>query len=365
MIRPPVLLAALALLPSACSVTTRSAQPQAGSADLNTKGIRVESSAEAPPSSKVADMVQEVLPSVVNVRVRGIGEDQFGGIGETRGEGSGVVIDRQGIIVTNNHVVADATDVRVVFPSTGRRLEGTVLGTVPERDLAVVKVDATNLQPIEIGDSSKLLPGDSVVAIGFPLGLGVTVTRGIVSATTRTIKVPNSQGSTDTFEGLLQTDAAINPGNSGGPLVDLNGRLVGINSAAAQAGAAENIGFAIAIDRALPIINQILSSPGEKRAWMGVFLQEVYPGLASQLGVPADTTGAAVVEVAPGSPAEDAGLEAGDVITGIDGSPLSSDQELIELIAEHRPGDEISLEVLDANGSSTVGLTLAPRPPSL
>ena len=292
-------------------------------------------------------MVQRVLPSVVNVRTQG-------------GEGSGVVIDRRGILVTNNHVVQGATNVTVVFPESGRRLRGSVVGTAVESDLAVVKVDATDLEPIEIGKSADLLPGDPVVAIGFPLGLGVTVTQGIVSATTRTIEVPNGQGGSSRFEGLLQTDAAINPGNSGGALVDLNGRLVGINSAAAQAGAAENIGFAIAMDRALPTINQILSG---QRPWMGVYLQTVDPSLVGQLGLPPDTEGAAIVEVVRGGPAADAGLEAGDVITAIGGKRVASDLEVIKLIAARRPGDDVELEVLGSSGTRSVAVRLERRPP--
>jgi putative serine protease PepD len=303
---------------------------------------------EAPPSSEVTEMVQRVLPSVVNVRTQG-------------GEGSGVVIDRRGILVTNNHVVQGATNVTVVFPESGRRLKGTVVGTAVENDLAVVKVADNDLQPIEIGASSELLPGDPVVAVGFPLGLGLTVTQGIVSATTRTIQVPNAQGSPQSFEGLLQTDAAINPGNSGGALVDLNGRLVGINSAAAQAGAAENIGFAIAIDRVLPTINQILSG---QRPWLGVFLQTVDPSLAGQLGLPPDTEGAAVFRVVNGGPADGAGLEEGDVITSIGDKEVASDLDLIKAIAARRPGDEVALEVLRASGSRAVTVLLERRPPS-
>ena len=338
------------MLLSACSVTARSAPPQSpgASAQTDTSDIVIEGGEQAPPSSEVTEMVQRVLPSVVNLRVQG-------------GEGSGVVIDRRGFLVTNNHVVQGATDVTVVFPETGRRLKGTVVGTAVESDLAVVKVDDTDLEPIEIGASSGLLPGDPVVAIGFPLGLGVTVTQGIVSATTRTIQVSDAQGNPQPFEGLLQTDAAINPGNSGGALVDLNGRLVGINSAAAQAGAAENIGFAIAIDRVLPTINQILSG---QRPWIGVYLQTVDPGSAAQLGVPAGTEGVSIFRVVRGGPADLAGLEVGDVITGIGGTPVASDLELIEAIAARRPGDEVVLEVLRSSGTRSVTVRLERRPPS-
>ena len=173
--------------------------------------------------------------------------------------------------------------------------------------------------------------------------------------------MPNAQGSPQSFEGLLQTDAAINPGNSGGALVDLNGRLVGINSAAAQAGAAENIGFAIAIDRVLPTINQILSG---RRPWMGVYLQTVDPSLAAQLGLPPDTEGAAIAEVVRDGPAADAGLEAGEVITAIGGKRVTSDLELIKSIAARRPGDEVELEVLGSTRTRSVTVLLERRPPS-
>jgi S1-C subfamily serine protease len=192
-----------------------------------------------------AAVAQRVLPGVVYVRVEG-----FGGTGA----GSGVVIDREGTILTNNHVVAGASEVTVVF-NDGRHdepLRGEVVGTAPERDLAVVRVDAGDLTPVELGRSGDLRLGDPVLALGFPLGLGPTVTQGIVSGLERTIEPSGGPR----LEGLLQTDAAINPGNSGGALVDANGRLVGINTAGA--GFAENIGFAIAIDQARPVVEEIL-----------------------------------------------------------------------------------------------------------
>ena len=202
-----------------------------------------------------------MLPSVVYVRTTVVG----GG----NGEGSGVVVDRAGIIVTNNHVVEGANEIEITFNDGRHRrpLVGTVIGTAAERDLAVVRVAARDLVPIRIARSSSLRLGDDVIAVGYPLGLGgPTVTSGIVSGLNRTVE----PGDGPRLEGLLQTDAAINPGNSGGALVDRAGRLVGINTAAGRGDAAENIGFAIEIDAALPIIEEIRSEPEATRAWLGI-----------------------------------------------------------------------------------------------
>ena len=351
-----------AVLLSACSVRATTSEPEAQPAPRMT----IESSDLAPPHSKVSDVVEKVLPSVVNVRVTAITQDGFG-LHQGRGEGSGVVIDRSGIIVTNNHVVENATKVTVVFnDGVHGRMAGTVVDTVPDRDLAIVRVDADDLDPIAIGVSEKLRPGDGVIALGYPLGLGgSTVTQGIVSATSRTIQVPITGGRTHTLQGLLQTDAAINPGNSGGALIDLNGRLVGINSAAAQASAAENIGFAIAIDSALPVINEILTQPREQQAWLGVFLDTVdAAGSAAQLGLPPDTRGAVVVEVVPGSPAEEAGFEPGEVIVAANGEEITSADDLIQTLIDRDPGDEVTLDIVAPEGARSQSVTLVARPPS-
>ena len=315
---------------------------------------------QAPPRSSVADTIERVLPSVVNVRVKAIRPGAFGELEEGKGEGSGVVIDRRGVIVTNNHVIAGATEVKVVLPD-GRRLVGTVLGAVPERDLAVVRVDADDLTPIALGDSDRLRLGDEVIAIGFPLGLGPTVTKGIVSAQNRRIDV-GAGGATQQLTGLIQTDAAINPGNSGGALVDLNGRLVGINTAAAGAGFAENVGFAINVNSALPVIEEILTKPPSKRSWLGVFLSSVDSPDGRLLGIDPDVQGALIIEVVPGSPAEAAGLETEDVVTALDGDPIADHNELINALTEFDPGDEVELEIRNDDGISTVTVELARRP---
>jgi S1-C subfamily serine protease len=330
--------------------------------------VEITQSRQAPPRSSVAVMVRRVLPSVVNVRVRSFGIDEFGSPRQGRGEGSGVVIDRDGIILTNAHVVRAAVDVTVVFNDDHDPLAGQVIGAVAERDLAVIKVDATDLDPITLGHSEppRLNLGDPVVAIGFPLGLGgPTVTKGIVSGLDRSISVGDGSLGTGRLEGLLQTDAAINPGNSGGALVNAAGQLVGINTAAALASSAENIGFAIAIDDALPVIEEILTKPRSRRAWLGVQVVSVDQVVAAQLGLPADARGAAVVEVIPGSPAEEVGIERGEVIVAVGGRPIDSAGALTSALTEHDPGDEVELELVSANARRTLRPRLARRPPVL
>ena len=312
--------------------------------------------AEAAPdvaaTGSLADVVERVLPSVVNVRTK-----SFGG-GE--GDGSGVVLDRAGIIVTNNHVVEGTTSVTVVF-NDGRHtrpLPGTVIGTSPERDLAVIRVAATNLIPLRLARSSSLRLGDAVFAVGFPLGLGgPSVTSGIVSGLDRTIDGRNGK-----LTGLLQTDAAINPGNSGGALVDRLGRLVGINTAVVRLAEAENVSFAIAIDGALPVIERIRNQTPATQAWLGIAFTSVDSDAAAvQLGLDASLRGAAVTAVYPGGPGERAKLAVGDVIVAADDLPIESAADLARLLARRKPGDELDLELIDSRGPRLVTIGLVKR----
>lgn len=311
-----------------------------------------------PPRSPVAEVVADALPSVVNVKVTSVNN-----VGLGRGEGSGVVIDRSGVILTNFHVVSGAVNVDVVFNDDHGRMQGRVIGGIPERDLAVIRVDADDLDPIEMGRSSNLRLGDDVIAIGFPLGLGgPTVTKGIVSALDRNIDA-GTEGLE--LQGLLQTDAAINPGNSGGALIDRAGRLVGINTAAATASAAENIGFAIAIDEALPVIEEILSEPPEDRAWLGVSIASVDSASdAAQLGLDLDVRGAAITLIFPNNPAEEAGLQEGDVIVRVGDRAVTSAEDLTSALAGFDPGDVVAVVVVNQEGTRTLDVTLAQRPPA-
>jgi serine protease Do len=376
-LRVAALLAALLAALPACTFEVSSNDPAAapertsgndGSAsagDDDEGGVRIElvQSDRPPPPSKVSAVVDRVLPSVVNVRVTSLG----GGLGseQASGQGSGVIIASDGVILTNAHVIQQALEVTVVL-SSGRQLPGEVVGQAPERDLAVIRVDADNLRPITLGRSqgpNGADLGDPVVAIGFPLGLGgPTVTSGIVSGENRDIDVGSGGDGVRRLVGLLQTDAAINPGNSGGALVDMAGQLIGINSAAAQAGAAENVGFAIAIDDALPVVREILAEPPERRAWLGVQMIPLTDVVALQLGLPPGLGGAAVAGIIPGSPAAEAGVARGDVIVAIDGDSITSPNDLTQALTRLAPGDEIEIEVVNAQGARRMTIELAQRP---
>jgi S1-C subfamily serine protease len=294
----------------------------------------------------IADVVARVLPGVVNVRTVG-----FDG---SKSEGSGVVIDRRGVIVTNNHVVRNARTLTVSF-NDGRHtksVKATVIGTATKRDLAIIRVGLGDLVPVPLGRSSRLRLGDGVIAIGFPLDLGggPTVTQGIVSG-------PD-------LVGLLQTDAAINPGNSGGALVDAGGRLIGINTIAVKD--AQNVGFAIAIDGARSVIDEILRKPARGQAWLGVTFDSVGNAAAAvQLGLPPDTRGAAVVAVFAGSPGSRAGLREGDVVVSLAGRALHSAAELSRAMRGRKPGDSVVLDVVDQSGPRRVTVTVAKRPATL
>jgi S1-C subfamily serine protease len=305
-------------------------------------------------TGSLADAVARVLPSVVNVRT-----ESFGG---GRGDGSGVVYDRDGIIITNNHVVEGTTRVTVVFNDDKhtRPLRGTVIGTAPEKDLAVIRVEADDLVPLERARSSSLRLGDAVFAVGYPLNLGgPTVTSGIVSGLDREIDGRNGK-----LTGLLQTDSAINPGNSGGALVDRSGRLIGINTAGVRLSDAENVGFAIAIDEALPVIEEIRQEPPATDAWLGIAYNSVdSESAAVQLGLDGAVRGAAVTVVYPGGPGAEAGMEVGDVVTVADDVPINSANDLSSLLAKRKPGDELDLELIDSRGPRLVTVTVARRTP--
>ena len=312
----------------------------------------------APPAAgpSAADVVARVLPGVVNVKTVG-----FDG---SKGEASGVVIDRRGVIVTNNHVVRGARRLTVSF-NDGRHkqsVKATVIGTAASRDLAIIRVALDDLVPVPLGRSSKLRLGDAVLAIGFPLDLGggPTVTQGIVSGLDRTVHADNGPD----LEGLLQTDAAINPGNSGGALVDSAGNLIGINTIAATG--AENIGFAIAIDGARSVIDQIRSKPAGRQAWIGVTFDSIGSSAAAvQIGLQPDVRGAAVVAVFADSPASKAGLREGDVVVAVDGKAVRSAADMSKALAARKPGDSVVLDVVDQSGPRRATVKVAKRPAAL
>lgn len=342
-----------------CSIET---VPDEGAARTPAPDVTLTQEDRTAPHSPLAEVVEDALPSVVNVRV-----ESFDISGAQEGQGSGVIIDSGGIILTNFHVVEAATEVMVSFQEKGREdLEGEVIGGVRGADLAIIRVPADDLVPMDIGRSEDLRLGDDVTAIGFPLGLGgPTVTSGIVSAVGRSITASDASGRSEELQNLLQTDAAINPGNSGGPLIDAEGRLVGINTAAVQAGAAENIGFAIPIDEALPIVEGILEDPPAERAWLGVTLGDVSADAVVEFDLPEGIEGAVVLAVVPDSPADEAGMEVGDVVLALGGQEVSNADELVSELRSRDVGEDVELRVFTDGEEDTIEVKLERRPVTL
>jgi S1-C subfamily serine protease len=288
----------------------------------------------------VRAILEEVQDSVVTIETS---TNAQGGVFE--GAGTGVVLTADGLVMTNAHVISQSDDI-TVRTFDGARHEATLVGSEPASDLAVIRVDGVDdLDPAELGSSGSLLVGEPVIAIGNALNLGgqPSVTTGIVSAVNRTIDGPDGR-----LTDLIQTDAAINPGNSGGPLVDASGAVIGINTAIIED--SQNIGFSIAIDLAKPIIEQLQQGNGEitpdtpRLGVTTVPLDTVEDAVKERLGIQADD-GAFVVEVLPGSGAEAAGLQQGDVILRLDGEDITSDARLGEIVREHEPGDTIEIVV--------------------
>jgi S1-C subfamily serine protease len=305
--------------------------------------------------STVEEVVSRVLPAVVNVQT------DIGQPGRPP-EGTGFIVDEGGVIVTNYHVVERAFEIEVVT-GDGERLQARAIGGDSAADLAVLKVDADRLPTVPLGDSDQLRLGQDVVALGFALGLegGPSVTTGIVSGLGRTIDAGGEGVETRTYEDVIQTDAAINPGNSGGPLVDLRGRVVGINTAGVRAGAAENVGFAIAINRARPVIDHAMEDPEGPAPLLGVFTQPVTPVLAAQLGLSVDE-GALVRTLQAGGPAAEAGIEVGDVIVAVAGEEVTDNDSLQERLLEHDPDELVEVTVVRGTETLTVEVTLGVRP---
>ena len=322
----------------------------AGVSAADAKAVTAARAALLEHKGDIHQIVAAVGPSVVSVQTRSLGLGAFLQAVPQEGAGSGFILSSDGVIVTNNHVVDGATTITVTL-ADGRKLDARILGRDAPSDLAVLKVDAAGLPAVKLGRSDALVVGDSVVAIGNALALdgGPTVTQGIVSALDRTISAGDQgrQG-TETLRHLLQTDAAINPGNSGGPLLNAAGEVVGINTAVA--GDAQNIGFAQAIDKALPIINTLKTGRTPEQPFLGLSTVTLTPAIQRQLGL-AESKGAVVAGVTPGSGAELAGLAEGDVITRIGGKEVQSADDISAAVADRKPGDE--LEITIARGGST------------
>jgi serine protease DegQ len=271
--------------------------------------------------------------------------------------GSGVIVSEKGYIVTNSHVVEAADEIEVALADT-RRAKARVVGTDPDTDLAVLKIDLPKLPAITLGQSDTIRVGDVVLAIGNPFGVGQTVTLGIVSALGR------SHLGINTFENFIQTDAAINPGNSGGALVDVNGNLIGVNTAIysrTPGGASLGIGCAIPVSTATQVLEQIVESGAVTRGWMGVGVQDMTRELAESFKLP-DIRGALITEVFRGTPADKAGLRVGDILVAVEGKPVVDSAGMLNLVAELAPGSAATLKVVREQKETDLRAVIGRRP---
>ena len=328
----------------------------------------------------VSDIYKDEGKGVVFVQARGVSDDESPfGIPRREGQatGSGFVVDRKGTIVTNAHVVEGSEDVSVRFGEQGRPIDAKVKGRDPSTDLAVLEIDpkeAGDVDPVALGDSSKVAVGDPVVAIGNPFGFTRTVTTGIVSALQRQITAPNGFP----IRNVIQTDASINPGNSGGPLLDAEGRVVGINSQIATgggSGGSVGIGFAVPVNTAKGLLPQLKKGGEIRRAYLGVEMSSVTEDVAKDLNLPVEE-GALIQDVVEDGPADDAGLRGGrtstgdvaaggDLIVKVDGRAVRTADDVAAAIAEDKPGEEIEVEYYRGDTRRTTRVKLDKRPDSL
>jgi serine protease DegQ len=270
--------------------------------------------------------------------------------------GSGVIVSHDGYILTNHHVVEAADEIEVAL-ADGRTAKGHIIGSDPDTDLAVIKVELGNSLPaITFGQSDQAHVGDIVLAVGNPFGVGQTVTMGIISALKR-----NHLG-LSTFENFIQTDAAINPGNSGGALVDVEGNLLGINSAIySPNGGSLGIGFAIPTSTAKKVMEQIIQNGSVTRGWVGIAVQDLTPELAESFKLK-DTQGVLIAEVVRGSPADKAGIKAGDILVSIDSKPLADSNAMLETISALQPGKTAALMLLRSQSEIIIQVKVGKRP---
>ena len=309
----------------------------------------------APLLPSIADLVAKVRPSVVAINTEVVTFDIFNRPRTQEGAGSGWIIDGNGIIVTNNHVVEGAENITVVL-SDNRVFTAEACCSDPITDLAVLKIDAQNLPAVKVGDSSQLWVGDWVVAIGNALGLGISAKEGIVSRLGVSLAV-----SGQTLGNLIETSAAINPGNSGGPLVNMAGEVIGITSVKIVAVEAEGIGYAISTETAMPIIEELIQTGYVLRPWLGIILTTVDQLIVSEFNL-AVNEGAFITEVAPDSPADEADIEPGDVIVGLNDQEIATADDLIKAIHASKIGQTITITFWRGNTKDTTKATLAERP---
>ncbi len=379
-----VLVSAMALAGTTLAFTRNSAEKiKSDPAAVNVPLAETSVPRSALPPESFAPIVKKVAPAVVKIETTTIIKntsteelpgfndpfwghffgDHFGqmlppqqlGPEREEGLGSGVIITKNGYILTNNHVVDNASEVKVTLPD-GRQFTAKVIGRDPKSDLAVVKIDANNLPVVPMADSNKVQVGDVVLAVGNPFGVGETVTAGIVSAKDR-----GNMGIED-YEDFIQTDAAINPGNSGGALVDMDGRLIGINTAIlSRSGGSQGVGFAIPSDLARNVMESLIKYGYVTRGYLGVMIQNVTPMLAKEFKLK-EPTGALVGDVVPKGPAAKAGFKDGDVVLDFNGQPVPDSRHLQLTVAETKPGTTVPVKVWRNGSTKTLEVTLKQLP---
>lgn len=309
-------------------------------------------------------VAQKALPSVVNINVYTASQSQAQGFMRSSSTqeytqsslGSGVILSDDGYILTNYHVIEGADKLQVV--ASGGEYEAKVVGTDPSSDLAVIKIEASGLPAVEIGSSSDLVTGEWVMAVGSPFGLEQSVSTGIVSAVSRSSSSLYSSESEAIYTNMIQTDAAINPGNSGGALVDKNGKLIGINTLiASTSGSSSGVGFAIPVDYAMKIAEQIIAGQTPSHAQLGVSLTTVNASVAARYNLPV-SEGAYVTRVTSSSGASKAGIAEGDIITKVGDSKVTSASDLIIAVRSHNPGDTVSVTFNRSGSEQTVDVVL-------
>jgi len=306
----------------------------------------------------ITDVVESVKPAVASIIVGTVGYNIFLQPVPQEQAGSGVIIEDSGYIVTNNHVVEGAESITVTIPD-GRSFDATIVGTDPLTDLAVIQIDGDDLPTVSFGESSTLAVGEWVVAIGNALGLpgGPTVTVGVVSALGRTIQ----EQSGVTLYDVIQTDAAINPGNSGGPLINLQGEVVGINTAKVTAVEVSGVGFAVSSNTARMVVQEIKEKGYVSRPYLGITIMTVTPSIARSYDLATDE-GAFITRLVTGSPADEAGLSPGDVIIRFDGQRIITADDVVLAIRAHEIGDEVEITYLHDSSENTSSATLIERP---
>ena len=330
----------------------------------------------APEDSIIIDVVKKTLPGVVTIgiktattpnlpQVNPFNPFSFFQIRPSQSQtveqniASGFIVSPDGMIITNKHVVADPTAAYEVVTSNGQKYAVTKIYRDPLNDIAVLKINGSNLTPLPLGNSSNLVLGQTVVAIGTPLGeFRNTVTHGIISGLGRGIQAETPfQGEVEQLNNIIQTDAAINPGNSGGPLIDTNGQVIGVNTALDVSG--ENIGFAIPVNVVKTVLNRFNSTGQFNQPFVGIRYSIITPGIASNNNIP---QGAYVESIVDGSPAQKAGIQAHDIFTKIDGQSVDASHDISQLIAGKKSGDKITVELWRNGKMQTVNITLGTSP---